>query len=146
MIRVVAAVVLAAALVAASLPAVGDARADRTAARLDSATVRIQDAARSLLATDEAVVGERGARRVVTVRLPARSLTSAGVTAFDLDCRRRCTVTARLAGGTVHRRTLGDLPLRTRPGGLRLGRPGVHHLVLELRLVGGRAVVVVRRA
>lgn len=146
MIRVVTAVVLAAALVAASLPAVEEVRTERTAARLDADVERMHDAARSLLATDEAVEGIRGARRVVRIRLPPGTLTGAGVVRFELDCRPQCVAGYELADGTVTRRHLPDLPLRPPRDGLQLGGPGVHRLVLRLRLVDGRRVVAIEGA
>lgn len=146
MIRVVAAVVLAAVLVAASLPAIEDARTDRTATMMDADVERVGEAAKSLLATDEAVEGDRGARRTVRLRLPAQSLTRAGVVRFALDCEEYCVAGYELADGTVVRRLLTELPLRPPPGGLHIGRAGVHRLVLRLRLVDGRRVVTVEGA
>lgn len=146
MIRVVAAVVLAAALLAASLPAVADARVDRSAARADLAAGRLEAAARSLLADDDPVAGGDGARRVVRVRLPTRSLTSARVDRFAIACARACAVTYRVAGGPVHRHLLEGLPLATPSGGIALVEPGSHRLVLGLRRgPNGGPVVTVER-
>lgn len=143
MIRLVVGVVLAAALLAASLPAIEDARVDRTNAQVETTTSRLRVAAASLLATDAAVVGP-GARRVVTVRLPDRTLTSAAVRSFVVRCRPFCTVVVDFEGG--HRRTfrLDDLPFRTPAGPIRLDDPGPHRLVLGLRPAADGPVVTVR--
>lgn len=132
MIGLVVGAVLTAALLAASLPAIGDARADRTAAQADASVNRIWDAAGSLLATDDPVAG-RGARRVVTVWLPARTLTSAAIERFVLGCRPTCAVDVRFGGGRDRTYSLGDLPLRTPTGPVLFGGRGRHRLVLGLR-------------
>ena len=70
-VRTLLTVLVAAALVGASLPAIDEARADRTGARLDATAIRLSDAAAALVATDDPVpLGERGASRTVVVALP----------------------------------------------------------------------------
>ena len=54
-IRTLLTVVVAAALLGSSLPAVDDARADRTATRLDATATHLSDAAAVLGATDDPV-------------------------------------------------------------------------------------------
>ena len=77
-VRTLLTVVVAAALVGASLPAVEDARTDRTAARLDASATRLSDAANALVATDDPVpAGERGASRTVVVTLPQAGFADA---------------------------------------------------------------------
>lgn len=135
MIRTLLSVALAAALLAASLPAIESAAADRTAAALDRDIDRIERAGASLLADDDP-----GARRVVTVRLPAASLGSAGVDAFTIDCQPRCTARYRLDDAGSRTRRL-SFPLTTPDGPVRLGRAGDHRLTLRLvRSDAGRVV------
>lgn len=138
MIRALLAVALAAALLAASLPAVESAAADRTAAALDRDIDRIDRAGESLLTDDDP-----GARRVVTVTLPANSLSSAGVNSFIIDCESDCTVRYRLESGGSRTRRF-TFPLVTPAGPVRLARPGEHRLVLELAHIDGDRVVEAR--
>lgn len=127
MIRALLAVVLAAALLAASLPAVESAAADRTAASLDREVDRLERAGHSLLADDDP-----GARRIVSVSLPAASLAAAGVDSFAVSCDQRCLVRYVLDSGASRSRRL-DLPLATPEGEVRFGSPGEHRLTLALR-------------
>lgn len=138
MIRALLAVVLAAALLAASLPAVESAAADRTAASLDRDVDRFERAGASLLARDDV-----GARRVVTVSLPADSLSAVGVDAFTISCQPHCTARYTLDTGAsrVHRLSL---PLATPDGPVRLSRAGDHRLVLGLDGDNDSRVVTVR--
>jgi hypothetical protein len=79
-IRAVLSVTLAAALLAAALPALDDAARTRTAATVEADAEHLRDVATALATTDDAVPADRpGARRVVTVRLPPDSLATAPV-------------------------------------------------------------------
>lgn len=138
--RVLLAVTVAAALLAASLPAVEAVRTERTAAQIDREVDRIDAAGSSLLATDEA---EAGARRVVTVSLPQGSLSAAGVNRFAVSCPEDCVVRYRIAGSTSHVRPI-HVPLSTPGGEVALSTPGTHRLVLGLAREEGRRVVTVR--
>ncbi|MFB6097143.1 MAG: ABC transporter [Haloferacaceae archaeon] len=146
MIRLLLAVVLASALLAASLPAVDDARRERTVARMDRAVDRLRDAAAAIRTDDPARDPSLAARRVVRVRLTSRSWTTAGVDAFRIDGRgpdRPPLVTCRLRGGrSISRRV--DAPIET-PDPVVLRERGVHRLALRFLLRGDRPVVVLRR-
>jgi hypothetical protein len=138
--RVLLAVTIAAALLAASLPAVETARTDRTATKLDRQADRIEAAGASLLADDEA---DAGARRVVTVSLPSASLAAAGVTRFAVGCWDECVVRYRIADGESRVRPL-PIPLSTPAGTVKFSTPGTHRLALGLTREDGRRVVTVR--
>lgn len=138
MIRALLAVALAAALLAASLPAIESAAADRTAAELDRDAARLERAGASLLADDDP-----GARRVVTVSLPADSLVAVGVHAFAVDCNPGCAVRYTLQNGVTRTRRLA-LPLAFPDGVVRFGTPGEHRLTLELLDGDDGRVVAVR--
>ncbi len=138
MIRALLAVTLAAALLAASLPAIESAAADRTAASLDREVDRLERAGHSLLADDDP-----GARRVVTVTLPPGSLVAAEVDSFAVSCDQRCLVRYVLDSGASRSRRL-DLPLATPEGAVRFGSPGEHRLTLGLRDGDDGRVVTVR--
>jgi len=137
-IRVLLAVALTAALLAASLPAVESAAADRTAASLDRDIDALQRAGESLLAEDDP-----GARRIVTISLPHRSLTAAGVESFSVECHADCSVTYTLETGASRTRRLG-VPLTTPDGPVRLGSPGTHRVTLGLVTGDDGRVVTVR--
>ncbi len=150
MLRVVFAVALATVLVATTLPAVEDARQSTAAAAVTGDAATLERAAASLLATDEDAPGP-GARRTVTLSLPSRSWTGAGVAYVAVggppdgpvvQPPERGVVRYRVAGGR-ERRLLLDVPVRTRGGPLVLREPGPHRLVLRLTTVDGRRVVVV---
>lgn len=138
MIRVLLAVTLAAALLAASLPAVESAAADRTDAALNRDIDRLQTIGESLLASEDI-----GARRTLTVSLSAERLTTAGVSSFTIACRPVCAVRYELTGRPVQTRTL-SLPLATPDGPIRLSGPGEHRLSLGLAINDGQRVVVLR--
>lgn len=138
--RVLLAVTIAAALLAASLPAIEAVRTDRTAAQLDRDADRIEAASTSLLAADEA---DAGARRVVTVSLPQGSLSAAGVNRFAVSCPENCVVRYRVDGSGTHVRPI-PIPLSMPAGAVALSTPGTHRLLLGLAREDGRRVVTVR--
>lgn len=141
MIRVVLAVCVTGALLAASLPVIETARADRTASDLDRAGERLVLAAESLLAADAA---DSGARRIVRLRIPAPSLGRAGVREVRLACAADCSMRYRLDGGRQGRLSLGEVPLATPEDGVTLARPGTHRVRLGLSRVDGSRTVTIR--
>lgn len=141
MIRVVVSVCVASALLAASLPAVEDARADRTATSLDRAGERLVRAAESLVAADAA---EAGARRIVQLRIPTGSLGEAGVREVRFECDPVCSMRYRLGDGRRGRTSLESVPLATPDGPVSLSRPGTHRLRLGLAHDDDERVVTVR--
>lgn len=139
MIRAVLAVVLAAALLAASLPAIDDARRERTGTAVHEEVDRLVDAARRMAATDDPGAG---ARRVLVVRLPAEGWTAARVDA--LAFRENGTVAWTVGGRTSERRP--PIALRSAgDGALILRGAGPHRLVLSLDGTVAHPVVTVRR-
>lgn len=162
MLRAVLAVALAAALLAVSLPVVEDARRDHAGSRVRSELRGVERAARALAADSDPVpVGAAGARRSVTVRLPARGWHAApvafvavgGTVGNASDPAGSDVLAWRLAGGPrhairvegidIHRAEGGELAPDGRP--LVLGGAGRHDLRLSLASHDGRAVVLVRR-
>ena len=144
MIRVVVTVLLAIAMLAAALPAVEDAAADRTERQLRADVESIDTAATDLLRSEEAVPGTAGARRTVTVTLPADGIAAAPVERFRIsstDRRYNFSVEGRdetQLRGTVPVHTRGDEPLVLR-------EPGRHELVLALVQIEGERRVIVAR-
>lgn len=80
MLRVVLAVAVAAGLLAASLPAIDDARVEAADERVAGELSRLTDLARTVLRREPALSpGSPGARRVVRLVLPRAGPWSAGV-------------------------------------------------------------------
>lgn len=143
MIRTVLAVALAAALLAVSQPAIQQAGRERTATTVADEIDGFVERAHHLIDTDDATA-RPGARRIVTVDLPADERLAAGVDRLSFEPRLegddRDDGTARSAiawvidGGDRHERVLDRLRLDTDDGRpLRLSEPGQHRLVLSLR-------------
>lgn len=132
MIRTVLTVLLAAALLSIGLPAV-DAVADgRTAAQMDRTVDRVAAAARDLSAEDPGPTAELAPRRVVSVRIPGRSLTTARVEHVtvagggDDPARIRYALAGREP--TSYRVAV---PIATPDGPVALRTPGEQTLVLR---------------
>lgn len=131
MIRVALAAVLLVAVAGTAAAAIETGRHDRTAARLDAGVERIERAARLLVdRADPTATGVPGARRVVTVRLPARSLSSAGVASVALRGETDA-VTYRVRGGRTRRHAL-PVDLQTPGGPVDLRAAGRHRVRLGL--------------
>ncbi|MFB6080905.1 MAG: hypothetical protein ABEJ81_07905 [Haloferacaceae archaeon] len=149
MIRVLLAVVLTVALAGVAFQAIERGRIDRTTTRLDAATDRLRRAASLLVARDDpTAVGVPGARRVVRIDLPERSLAAAPVASFAVNG----SDGAAEPGGWVRYRVRGARPtrvhvpvdLRTPDGPVVLDGEGRRRLRLGLVADGGPAVVVER--
>ena len=131
MIRVVLVVLLLVAVAGVATAAVETARQDRTATRLEASVETVERAARLLVDRgDPTARGVPGARRVVSVRLPARTLANAGVESVSF---RGATdrVTYRVAGGRARRHAL-PVDLYTPDGPVVLRASGRHRLWLGL--------------
>jgi hypothetical protein len=145
-IRVALAAALTVALLAASLPAVDDARTERTRARLAADVDRIQRAARDLASSDDATgVDTAGARRVVRIRLPASTWTSAPVAWVSVGGvpggPARDVLAYRLADRPPRTVAVEGIAFRTPGGPVVLRGSGRQTVVLELVRVEGRPVV-----
>jgi hypothetical protein len=161
MIRAAMAVILATALLATSLPALDVARRDHSATAVRAELDRLATAMRDLAARDETVPpGAPGARRVVSLRVPGRSWTEAGVDyvavaesspAEAASNRSEPTVTWQVVDGAAQTRRLAGLSVDTDPpagsadGPLVLRESGIHRLELTLVRRAGAPTVVVRR-
>lgn len=144
-VRVVLAAVTATALMAASSPAASTARADRADAAMQRQVSAIAESLQSLVTRDDATpAGD--ARRVVTLRVPERTVTTAGVDRLTIRTADGGGVaTWTVANRGQKREPLVDVPVRPADGALGLRDPGVHKLVFTLTTVDGRRVVSVRR-
>jgi hypothetical protein len=152
MLRVAFAVALAVALVGAALPVIDDARRTNAAATVQGDLQTVERAAQSLLETDEHTPSA-GARRSVTVRLPSRSWTNAGIEYVSIGGPPdgpsagpgRGVVFYRVRGGEPRRLTF-DVPLYAPGTPVVLRGDGEHRLVLGVERVDGQRVVTVRLA
>ncbi|ADQ68024.1 hypothetical protein C499_16117 [Halogeometricum borinquense DSM 11551] len=153
MIRVVLAAVLAVAVLGASLPAVEDARADRTATRVDTSVERLSAAGSALAygsdATSDAAVAPT---RTVTFSLPSPTWTSAGIDYVAVGGQpggqgNRSVVTYAVAGGTeITRRLSLPVALRTPNGPIVLRGYGDRPISVALRRTADGPVLVASRA
>lgn len=148
MIRAVLAVLLASALLGATLPALDDARRERASVTVAEQTQTIERTARRLARTDDPT-GDAGARRVVTLSLPASDWTTAAVETLSIgpasgDAGGR--IRWHVRGGSTHEAMLSVPQFRTDDGGpLVLNGTGHHRLVLALDGRPGDPVVTIRR-
>jgi hypothetical protein len=156
MLRAVVAVVLGAALLATTLPAVETAKHQRTETQVAGELDRLESAVADLRARDQATV-EPGARRVVTVHIPHRDWTHAGVSYVALGGRpvdargdRNGTTFAwRIDGG--EERTNHVTGVRVEAAGMAgdrplvLREPGTHRIAVELAWRNGERRILVSR-
>ncbi|MFB6127653.1 MAG: hypothetical protein ABEJ79_10235 [Halolamina sp.] len=142
-VRTVLAVLLAVALMAASLPAVDVARTAHATGELRETTAALSTGVERFAARNDPIGGGPGARLSVAVRLPARTATTAPVDRFVLDAAADA-MRFRVRGGTLSVRRLPvSLSVSGRRERLELTAPGTHRLTFRLRRVdGGEAVVV----
>lgn len=158
MLRVVLAAVLASALLGTAFTALdaasrdhGNAQVAASAERLTAAIADLRDRAAAVPA------GSPGARRVVTVRLPARSRTTAAVEFLAVGGRLDGTgdsdgpaLAWKVAGSSERTRRVQGVRVvgvgdRSPSGRLVLESPGKHRLALTLETRDGRETVVARR-
>jgi hypothetical protein len=160
MLRVVVAVVLASALLAASLPGIELAARERSEATLTADADRLRTAIADLRHRETAVGNGPGARRVVTVEIPARFRTTTGVTALSLGgapgqarsvSRSAVDLAWRVHGGEVKTRRLPGVRVahyrdgRIRDEPLVLESPGQHRIALTRIERDGERLIAVRR-
>lgn len=145
MLRAVLAVLVVVAILAVSQPAIQQGRQDHAATLLAAEVEAFVDEGKDLVRTDEAVDGP-GARRIVTVELPAAQRFSAGASHVEITGGEPSTVEWAVEGGATRRTVLERLDLQTVDcDPLRLERPGDHRLLLTLVGSPGDPVVEVRR-
>lgn len=145
-VRVVVAVVLTAALVAVSMPAVSTVRIDAADGHIDRQLTALGERLRTMVATNDPTTGP-GARHVTELTLPARTVTSAAVTRLRLGTRAGAGVASwRVRDASTDRKRLAGVPIRGTDGGnFTLREPGTHRLVFGLRRQSNRTVVTVGR-
>lgn len=144
MIRLVVAALLAVALVAVALPVVEQTARDRSDAEVRAGVDEVDGTATRLARTDETVPGTDGARRTVSVDLPASDVVAAGVRHLAIDPDEDA-YRYRVEGAS-ERSVQSSVPLETASGeSLELTDPGTHRLVLSLADIDGERRIVVER-
>lgn len=145
MLRAVLAVLAIVAILAVSQPAIQQGRQDHAATQLSAEVEAFVEEGTDLVRTDEAVDGP-GARRIVSIELPASQRFSAGAGYVEITGGDPSTVEWAVEGGPARRTLLENLDLHTPDGEpLRLERSGDHRLLLKLVGSPGDPVVEVSR-
>lgn len=159
MLRVVVALGLAVALLAVSVPALETARSEHSDRRVSAELNELTAAIADLQAREAAVRTDRvQPRRVVTVRLPGRSWTDAGIEYVAIgghpdrpagDERTESAIVWRTTGGRVRTRSLPGVSVEADTadrddGPLVIREPGRHRLAVSLVAREHRTVVTVR--
>lgn len=144
MIRVVLAVLLAAALLSISLPAIDAVGEERATAQMDRAVERIEASAVDLRQENPGPTARLGPRRVIDLRLPGRSLTTAGVEYISITGREGgpARISYALSEREPSHRDL-TVPIATPDGDVVLRSTGRHTILLRLVHREGDPTVVV---
>lgn len=142
--RLVLAVAVTTALIGATTPALSTARADAADGTMERQLDELAAELETLIDTDDATpAGD--AQRVVEIRLPARTHTSAGVDHLRFRERAGVGVATWRVKSRERTERLVDIPIRPPAPAGRLEEPGPHRLVFVLTRSGGRRVLTVHR-
>ena len=144
MIRVVLAVAVGAALLAAAVPAVETVRVSHADARVAGALDRVEAAARTLAERNDAVRGPGGARRVLTLHLPRGTWGTAGLEHFAVRSHplgNRTVVRWRVDGGETTERRLDAVAIEPTGDGFTRREGGLLRVRLVLLDRGEKRVV-----
>lgn len=153
MIRYVLAALLTVALLAVAIPAIDRGATMNTERAVDSSIADVDDAATSLVATEEvSPEGHPDPQRVVAISLPERSLTTTGVDRFEIvpnETADFSDVRYVLEDGTTRTAVIDERIVRRDPDGtepVELDGTGTVRLRLTLRAdAEGNPIVVARR-
>lgn len=144
-VRLVIGVVLTASLVAVAAPAMSTASADAADSNVERQVSALSERLERIVATNDPTRGP-GARHVTTLRLPERSVTSAGVEWLRFESRDGVGVASwQISEGASETTQVSGVPLRVPGGNLTLGEPGPHRLVFGLRASDDGPVLTVSR-
>jgi len=144
--RLLLAVALTTALVATALPTIAAGSADRTDAAIERQLTELERELAAMTATDDPTASA-GARHVTELRLPGRSLTSAGVDWLRFHSREDVAVASWRVGDSATGKTrIAGVAVRAGDSGaLTLRETGTHRLAFELHSEGNRTVLTVQR-
>ena len=132
------------ALFGATAPALSTARADAAHSAVERQLGELTAELATLVETD-AATPDGDAQRVVEIRLPAQSYTSAGVDHLRFRERAGVGVATWQVESQEQTERLVDIPIRTTAATDRLEEPGTHRLVFVLTQSDGQRVLAVHR-
>ncbi|WP_336336944.1 DUF7311 family protein [Haloarcula brevis] len=142
--RLVLAVAVTTALAGATAPALSTARADAADGTMERQLDELAAELTTLVETDDATP-HGDARRVVGLRLPARTYTSAHVDYLRFRERAGVGVATWKIGSRERTELLVDVPIRPTVPTDRLEEHGSHRLLFVLTRSDGRRVLTVHR-
>jgi hypothetical protein len=142
--RLVIAVAVMTALLAAAAPALSTARADAASSAMERQMNELAAELATLVETDAATV-DGDARRAVEIRLPAQTDTNAGVDYLRFETQAGVGVATWQVGSREQTERLVDIPIRTTASTDRLEKPGTHRLVFVLTRADGQRALTVHR-
>ena len=142
--RLVIAVAIMTALFGATAPALSTARADAANSAMERQMDELAAELATLVETNAATL-DGDAQRVVEIRLPAQTYTSAGVDHLGFSAQAGVGLATWQVASQKQTEQLVDIPLRTTASTDRLNEPGTHRLVFVLTRSDGRRVLTVHR-
>jgi hypothetical protein len=142
--RLVLAVAVTTALAGATAPALSAARADAADGTIERQLDELAAELTALVETDDATTAG-DAQRVVEIRLPQRTYTSARVDHLRFRGRAGVGVAAWEIESRERTEPLVDIPIRPTASTDRLDEPGTHRLAFVLTRSEGQRVLMVRR-
>ena len=132
------------ALLGVTAPALSTARADAATSDMTRQLTDVAAELEALVAADDATPNG-DARRVVDIRLPARTYTSAGVSSLQFRERAGVGVATWQVESRAQTERLVDVPIRPTAPARTVTEPGTHRLVFALTRADGRRVLTVHR-
>jgi len=132
------------ALFGATAPALSTARADAANSAMERQMDELAAELATLVETNAATL-DGDAQRVVEIRLPAQTYTSAGVDHLGFSAQAGVGLATWQVASQKQTEQLVDIPLRTTASTDRLNEPGTHRLVFVLTRSDGRRVLTVHR-
>ncbi|EMA19298.1 DUF7311 family protein [Haloarcula argentinensis] len=142
--RLVLAVAVTTALVGATAPALSIARADAASGTMERQLDELETELTTLVETDDATANG-DARRAVTIRLPVRTYTNAGVSQLQFAERAGVGIATWTVESRKQTERLVGTPIRTTAATDRLDEPGTHRLVFVLTRSNGQRILQVHR-
>ncbi|MFY4813068.1 DUF7311 family protein [Haloarcula sp. AONF1] len=142
--RLVLAVAVMTALVSVSAPALSTARADTASDTMERQLDELGAELTMLVETDDATPNG-DARRAVTIRLPVRTYTNAGVSQLQFAERAGVGIATWTVESRKQTERLVGIPIRTTAATDRLDEPGTHRLVFVLTRSDGQRILQVHR-
>lgn len=132
------------ALVGATAPALSTARADAANGTMERQVDALRTELTRLVEAD-AATANGDAQRVVTIRIPGQTYTSAGVGRLQFAARAGVGVATWTVESRKQTERLVGIPIRTTASTDRLDEPGTHRLAFVLTRSDGQRMLRVHR-